>query len=298
MNIVPSGAKAMRWREMAAAARPSAAWRQMTLKPSSRGCALAEDQRGHSRAPRRWCRSARPRRSSDRCAGCRRNRDGRRRRRARPALRPGPPARRRPACLRPVRDIDQPQLARLSRSPAPYWSSARRDPAGKPSPRAHRSVATSRDRERPLDADCACARRRRSAAGGERRAARPTCIKRRVIDTVPFIVTAVYRGPLIRLSHATLQPTLARHRGSAACRSSRQTPRRSRARSVRRQARPCSTGCRACSTMPGSPSATSSLRTTGMTSRTAGHDRNAVYLEAAERLFVEAATRGDRARPG
>ena len=55
-------------------------------------------------------------------------------------------------------------------------------------------------------------------------------------------------------------------------------------------ARPCSTGWRACSTMPGSPSGTSSRRTTGTWRSHGWHDRNTLYLEASEALFAEAAS--------
>ena len=83
----PSGAKAMRCEKWPSPVTLGCC-RQITLKSSMRGAAWPRIEASHSRAPRRSCRSARLRHSSGRRAGCRRNPDGRRRRRARPGRRP------------------------------------------------------------------------------------------------------------------------------------------------------------------------------------------------------------------
>ena len=63
-------------------------------------------------------------------------------------------------------------------------------------------------------------------------------------------------------------------------------------------ARRCSIGCRACSTMPRSPSATPSRRSTGIEQPHGWAERNALYLAASEAMFEDAAHARRSPAPG
>ena len=252
------------------------------------GCALAENRGARSRARRRWCRSARPRRSSGRRAGCPRNPDGRRRRRARPARRPSTRGTPVTCCLRPL-------PVSTSHSLPPFSVTSAMLVIGTPLPgrksiaQGESKLATSVTVKGRSDgvacaADCDGARRRRQAAA----TARSCALSEGSFELFLRRSWAGMRPTRYRARHATLQPSLPGD-GRSTARSSIKRKRKRRARRAFGGRKALFDRLSGVFDNAGIAKRHIVAPRTGTRTRTAGTTATSSICEAAEALFEEAA---------